>query len=926
MWCLCERTLGDQFVKANFVINDEKLTSNSDVMCRKVSMRRLVKSLPLAFASGMTILTVQSVQAQIISEQSEELSQITEATGTAPVETKLIPVSTRTFSSIASNSPKTKILELSNLLPVSADATNLMTQDTPTNDRVIEIIGIKLEPTTTGVEVRLQTASGETLKSVTQVEGNTLIADIKDAVLALPEGQSFSQENPAAGINEVTVTQVESTRIQIRVTGAEAAPAANVVADSEGLVLAVTPIGEEVEIEITVTAETAQEVYTVPDASTATRTDTLILDTPQSVQVLPQEILQDQQILRVDDALQNVSGIVGRLDSFGSATNLTIRGFTTETLTGGAILRDGFRITNTFGTQETANLERIEVIKGPSSVLYGQNDPGGIVNLVTKQPLSEPFYELEFQAGNLGTWRPRLDITGPITKDKSLSYRLNLAYLRKDGFRDFEIDTERFFVAPTLRWDISDRTNLTLRLEYIDETNPFDLGIPAFGTGIFDVPRDRTINEPDDFISNRSLTLGYDFVHQFSDDWKLNHGFRYVTQDYSNLTTLPFRVDEVTGNTIRFFGDRVYNSDDYTIQTNLEGNFKTGSLQHKLLVGVDLNFNRFDDVFSRIDTGTPTLLNIFNPVYGAVSRPDLSTVPPFPAFDTETDRIGVFIQDQISFLDKFILVGSLRYDSVDFRNLVTVADSRSDQALSPRIGFIYKPIETVSLYANYSESFTPSFGQVASGGSVDPERASGFEVGIKSEFLDGNMFATLSYFDITKRNVATTDPNNPFFFVATGKQRSQGIELDVAGEILPGWNVIANYAYTNARVTEDNDIPVGNRLFNAPLHSAGLWTTYEIQKGDLEGLGFGLGFNYVGDRFGDLTNTFRAGDYFLANVALFYKRDNWRFGLNFNNIFNVEYITSTNNSRNFGNAPGAPFTILGSVSVSFWCHLSKCYF
>ena len=200
---------------------------------------------------------------------------------------------------------------------------------------------------------------------------------------------------------------------------------------------------------------------------------------------------------------------------------------------------------------------------------------------------------------------------------------------------------------------------------------------------------------------------------------------------------------------------------------------------------------------------------------------------------------------------------------------------------------------------------------------MDPEQASGFEVGAKAEFLDGNLFATLAYFDITKQNVATTDPNDPFFVVATGEQRSQGVELDIIGEILPGWNIVANYAYTDARSTEDNTNPEGNRLSNAPRHSAGLWSTYEIQQGDFEGLGFGLGVNYVGSRFGDLANSFEVEDYFLTNAALFYKRDNWRFGLNFNNLFDVDYISNTDISRTFGNVPGAPFSVVGSISVQF---------
>ncbi|MGD1951582.1 MAG: TonB-dependent receptor domain-containing protein [Leptolyngbyaceae cyanobacterium] len=200
-------------------------------------------------------------------------------------------------------------------------------------------------------------------------------------------------------------------------------------------------------------------------------------------------------------------------------------------------------------------------------------------------------------------------------------------------------------------------------------------------------------------------------------------------------------------------------------------------------------------------------------------------------------------------------------------------------------------------------------------GSVANITGEGFEVGIKAEL--GDLLATLAYFDITRQNVATPDPLEPFSSVATGKQRSQGVELDVVGEIMPGWNIIASYAYTDARVTEDNIIPDGNGLFNAPEHSASLWTTYEIQTGDLQGLGFGAGFNFVGERDGDLDNSFVLDDYFLTNAGVVYRRDNWRFALNAKNLFDVDYIAASNNSRTSGLEPGAPFTIVGSVSVTF---------
>lgn len=786
-----------------------------------------------------------------------------------------------------------------------------------------QVTGVQLNPTAAGLEIVLQTADGKLLQvdeTKFRTEGNRLIAEITNAVLALPDPQAFTAETPTSDVARVQVTQIDGNTIQVIVTGNNGLPQQDVTLTTGGLAYSLKPAPGEQDEEIVVTGERAGSPYFAPRATTGTRTDTSILDTPQSIQVVPQQVLQDQQIIRVDDALRNVSGVVGRLNPFGASTNITIRGFTTDNFTAGAFLRDGYRLNDNLGTQETANIERIEVIKGPSSVLYGQSDPGGIINLVTKRPLPDPFYELQFQAGSFGLIRPSFDLSGSLTADRSLRYRLNLAYQRENGFRDSVTDTNRFFIAPVLSWDISDRTNLAIVMEYTNEKNPFDLGLPAIGDRVADVPRSRVVGALDDTSESRALTLGYDLKHQFNDNWTLNHGFRYVTQDNSVLVTLPAFVDQTTGDVNLFFADREYRSDDYTIQTNVVGKFNTGSVQHTLLAGVDLNFNRFDERFTRADFSSPLVINVFNPVYGTVPRPDLSGFQPFAPFDTQYDRVGVFLQDQINFNNQFILVGSLRYDTINFRIDPDYAPSQTNasyQSWSPRIGLIYKPIETVSLYANYSQSFKPNLSTDVNGNPFAPEKARGFEVGAKAELLNRKLLVTLAYFDITKRNVATTDPNNPFFSILAGKQRSQGVELDIAGEISPGWNLTANYAYTDARVTEDNDIPVGNRLFNAPYHSAGLWTTYEIQQGALQGLGFGVGVNYVGNRAGDLANSFEVGDYFLTNLALFYKRNQWRLGLNINNLFDVSYISSTNNSRNFGNAPGAPLTIIGTIAVEF---------
>jgi iron complex outermembrane recepter protein len=301
-----------------------------------------------------------------------------------------------------------------------------------------------------------------------------------------------------------------------------------------------------------------------------------------------------------------------------------------------------------------------------------------------------------------------------------------------------------------------------------------------------------------------------------------------------------------------------------------------------------------------------------NPTYN-VARPELS--PDFK-FEQLTQSYGVYLQDQIAFSNNLKLLIGGRYDWVsdEFESLVDNADTPAtkDGAFSPRIGLVYQPSDTVSLYASYSSSFrqTTAFSPDQ---SFKPTRGTQYEVGIKTDFLDKKLSATLAAYHLTKTNVTTPDPVNPVFSVQTGEQQSQGIELDVTGEILPGWKVIASYAYTDAKVTKDNSIPVGNRLYGVPTNQASLWTTYEIQQGNLKGLGFGLGLFYVDERQGDSVNTFTLASYLRTDAALYYSRDGFRAGLNIRNLFDIDYASFADNSR-ASVQRGAPFTITGSVS------------
>ena len=241
---------------------------------------------------------------------------------------------------------------------------------------------------------------------------------------------------------------------------------------------------------------------------------------------------------------------------------------------------------------------------------------------------------------------------------------------------------------------------------------------------------------------------------------------------------------------------------------------------------------------------------------------------------------------------------------------------QQNEAFSPRVGLVYKLIEAISLYASYTRSLEQSIGESADGSVFDPGRGTQYEVGIKGEISD-RLSATFALYDLTRTNVLTDDPNNPNpqFQIQTGEQNSQGIELSVAGEILPGWNITGGYAYTDATITEDNTFAEGNRLENAPENAVSLWTTYTLQQGNLQGLGFGAGLFFVGEREGDLDNSFQLPSYTRTDAAIFYERGKFRTALNFRNLFDIDYFEAADNDLEV--YPGDPFTVVGSLAYKF---------
>ena len=561
--------------------------------------------------------------------------------------------------------PIGRLSQLNNIEQSATSIQQLLAQS------LIQVTGVNLQATDTGIEVILVTNQSDKLQLTNLSEGNSYIVDLLNSQLSLPNGDVVRQENPTAGITEFTVSNLNANTIRVTVTGEASAPQVQLFDSDEGLIFGVIstvsttqtpPVEEQATtetqepIELLVTGE--QDRYRVPSASTGTRTDTLIRDIPQTIQVVPEQVIKDQRVTRLRDALLNIGGVVQDGGFGGTSDQIGIRGFFAGGTLGGSILTDGFK-DGRRGIRETANVERIEVLKGPASILYGGVEPGGVINLITKQPLKDPYYNAELSVSSFSTFRPSIDISGPLNSDKTLLYRLNSVYETSDGFRDFDQDIQRFFISPTLKWEIGQATNLTVQFDYLNDERPFDRGFLAFGEGILDIPLERILGEPDDVSKIEEIGLSYRLEHNFNDNWKVRNAFRYQSSDTSDYRAEPVRLNETTGILTRNFRSNDDYQENYTLQTDVVGKFATGSINHTLLFGVDLARSTSGGTQSRAPGGITPSIDVFNPVYNAAPRPGLDELTNVVRNSQgSTDGLGIFLQNQIAFADNLkLLVG-----------------------------------------------------------------------------------------------------------------------------------------------------------------------------------------------------------------------------------------------------------------------------
>ncbi|KXK50863.1 TonB-dependent siderophore receptor [Nitrosomonas europaea] len=663
--------------------------------------------------------------------------------------------------------------------------------------------------------------------------------------------------------------------------------------------------------------------YKVPDTTTATKTKTPIMETPMSIQVVPKSVMNDQQAITLGQSLNNVSGVFRGNANTGLVESFNIRGFHNWDY-----YRDGMRfqpaMTQT-GYREIANLERIEVLKGPASILYGRIEPGGMVNLVPKKPQATPYYSLQQQFGSYNL-RTTLDATSSLNQDNSLLYRLNFAYNNEGSFRQF-IDRNHFFVAPVLQWQISDRTQITLEMEYKTGKTQVDNGVPAIGNRPAKLPRERNLGESFARAEYEDILAGFNWSHAFNNQWEIKHRFYMQSSDQDGNAVSPTGLQADNRTLNRFYGGfRNNENDTYLTSLDLTGHINTLGIEHTLVVGGD--YYNYKNTYLYLANYAFPSIDIFNPVHAGSPIPD-----PAENFwgNSKEEWFGFYFQDQVKLSYNVHLLAGLRYDNAraesnpTYQGVTTFTENKQDK-VSPRIGLLWQPVKPISLYGSYVESL----GTYANGRGIDSrplkaEIGKQWEAGVKTELLDGRFSATLAWFHLTKNDMSTPHPDPVLavqgIAVQTGEARSKGIELNITGELLPGWQMIANYAYTDTEITRANNGTQGNRLPNAPKHAGNIWSIYAFENETLRGLKIGGGVTLRGKREGNLENDYQIPGYAVFNLMTSYGikvgKTRVTAQLNVNNLFNKEYFSGTSGFGRTRIAVGTPRVFLGSLRVEY---------
>jgi len=640
------------------------------------------------------------------------------------------------------------------------------------------------------------------------------------------------------------------------------------------------------------------------------RTDT-VLTIPQTISILGKEVIEQTASETVGDALRFVPGAQrdgSPLDAFGD--NFLIRGFeANQTL-------NGLYANSIQQPRDTIGIDRIEVLKGPASVLYGQLQPGAVVNVVTKQPQRAFAGAAALSYGRFNDLRATLDLTGPLTNGGDVRFRLTAAYDDADSFVDYW-HREHVYVAPVLAFDIGEKTTITAEGFYTrNRLDGFFNGVPASGTVLANpngrLRRSLSLTDPtlDPSIrENGNVQLRME--HHFSDSlrWRAAVDWTHERRDEANVLGI-FGWDVENRSLSRLLLDGGGKGNNWTVHHDVAADFSTGAIAHALVVGGD---------YATLRRTTPRRvfflpsLDLFDPSYSTDAPPPMSEVASLAqSVRDRSHALGLFIQDRVTLTDQLKAIGGVRWSDFKQTSRTTRANGsfvesrQKDSAWTTQLGLLYTPVDEVSLFVSRTTSFLPTYGIRADGTALPPETGTQYEAGVKTQLTGGRVTLGASLFHLKRGDVVVADRDNPGFELSIGEQVAKGVELTAELRPVDGLQLYAGYAYTDAKTTRDTDDTLdGKRIRNVPKHSLVMRSTYEWKNGPLAGLSVGGAATYTGKRAGTLDNLFVLPSYWRADASISYAvTPHIEIGGNVENLTNERFYDYAYSE--FEVWPGAP--------------------
>lgn len=654
----------------------------------------------------------------------------------------------------------------------------------------------------------------------------------------------------------------------------------------------------------------------VGQASSATKGLMQLKDVPQIVNVVPKQILREQTVTSMQGALQNVAGLSFSVGD-GQRDQVMIRGF--SAITDNYV--DGIR-DDALYFRDMSNVERVEVLKGPASVLYGRGSAGGLVNKINKKPMDESLREVSLIGSTTGQRRAEVDVNEKVAEN--VKVRLTGAVEDSDGYRD-QAFLKRQAVAPSVQWDISDKTKLLLQADYLHDDRLADQGFPTdplTGKPVKTNPKTfygalngKEVGDVDTEISSQTISLDHEFNDQLKYHGAVRHYNYSLDRQYSVVSHQDSKKNKLPADQIQLSqSKRIRNEDGVYVQQELSGLFNTGFLKHNILIGAEYSKQHKDEL---VWSKARQITNIFNPELENWAALDTNVAAGTNNSNT-FENYGMYLQDLMTVTDQLKVLVGLRYDNLSQDRNDKVKSqilNRTDNTYSPRIGLVYQPLSNLSLYTSYNRSFQPladSFVLYTNSADLSPTKTENYEVGAKWDVND-QLNVTLALFEMSQTNIQNQDPSNPNQALLVGEQKTKGVELSLTGQLTDQLSVLAGYSYMDGKIEKSTIWFTGNHSALTPNNTANLWLKYQINDHWYAAVG-GRGES---SRFSAPDNKNILPGYAVVNAALGYQSERYDVNLNLNNLFDRDYFVSGHSGANDSNMMGDPLNAQVALRYRF---------